>query len=68
MTRELYDTIISTQVGPVAARFKFVTTLTEVSPLTHLKVAGKGEELSKAGTFRQETTVDLKDFSAVKNG
>jgi len=59
-----YDSIVGAKVGPISAKFKFRTTLTEIEPPTHLKAVGKGEELNKKGTFTQETVVDLKQISA----
>ena len=58
-----YDTIVSAKVGSISVRFKFITTLTEIDSPHHFKAIGKGEEMSKAGTFRQETVVDLKEVS-----
>lgn len=57
-----YDSIVGAKVGPINARFKFRTTLTELDPPKHLKASGSGEELSKAGNFSQETVVDLKEI------
>jgi len=58
-----YNTVVKQKVGPISVRFKFTTTLTEVNPPTHLKAVGKGADVGKAGTFTQETTVDLKEVS-----
>jgi len=58
-----YDCIIKQKVGPITVRFKFTTTLSELTPPTHLKATGAGADISKAGTFRQETTLDLKEIS-----
>ena len=54
-----YETVVKQKVGPISVRFKFITTLTEINPPTHLKAIGRGEELGKAGTFNQETEVYL---------
>ena len=54
-----YESVVKQKVGPIAVRFKFTTTLTEVEPPKHIKAIGRGADLSKAGTFTQETTVDL---------
>ena len=59
-----YDCVIKQKVGPVSVRLKFTTTLTEIDPPTHLKAIGKGADMSKAGTFNQQTTVDLREVSA----
>lgn len=56
-----YDVIVKQRVGPISVRFKFRSVLSEVTPPTHLKVTGTGADIGKAGTFSQETTVDLKE-------
>jgi carbon monoxide dehydrogenase subunit G len=58
-----YDSIVGAKVGPISAKFKFRTTLVELEPPRHLKAVGGGEDLNKAGTFSQETVVDLKEVS-----
>jgi carbon monoxide dehydrogenase subunit G len=58
-----YESVIKQNVGPIKVRFKFITTLTELDPPIHLKAIGKGGDMGKAGTFNQETTVDLKEIS-----
>ncbi len=58
-----YNTIVKQKVGPISVRLKFATTLTEVEPPTHLKAVGRGGDMGKAGSFSQETTVDLKELS-----
>lgn len=58
-----FDCIVKQKVGPITVRLKFRTTLTEIDPPTHLKAVGKGADMSKAGTFTQETVLDLKEVS-----
>src|SRR3990170_163466 len=58
-----FYSVVKQKVGPISVRFRFTTTLTEVNPPTHMKAVGKGEDIGKAGTFSQETTVDLKEVS-----
>ena len=58
-----FDCIVKQKVGPISVKLKFITTLTEVDPPTHLKAVGKGADMSKAGTFTQGTEVDLKEVS-----
>ena len=58
-----YNSVVKQKVGPISVKLKFTTTLTEVDPPTHLKAVGRGADISKAGTFTQETTVDLKEVS-----
>jgi carbon monoxide dehydrogenase subunit G len=57
-----YNSVVKQKVGPISVKFKFTTTLTEIDPPTHLKAVGKGADISKAGTFTQESTVDLKEI------
>jgi carbon monoxide dehydrogenase subunit G len=42
---------------------KFTTVLTEVVPPTHIKAAGKGADMGKAGHFSHEITVDIAETS-----
>ncbi len=58
-----FYSVVKQKVGPISVRFGFTTTLTEINPPTHMKAVGKGEDIGKAGTFGQETTVDLKEVS-----
>ncbi len=58
-----YDSIVGAKVGSISAKFKFITKLTEVDPPRHLKAVGRGEDISKAGTFTQETIINLTEIS-----
>ena len=58
-----YESIVKQKVGPVSVKLKFTTTLTEMDPPRYLKAVGKGGDIGKAGTFTQETIVDLKEIS-----
>lgn len=58
-----YNCVVKQKVGPISVRFKFTSTLAEISLPTHLKVIGAGADIGKAATFNQETTVDLKEVS-----
>jgi carbon monoxide dehydrogenase subunit G len=58
-----YESVVKQKVGPISVKFKFTTTITEVDPPRHLKAVGRGEDIAKAGTFSQETTVDLAEIS-----
>ncbi len=58
-----YKSVVKQKVGPISVKLKFTTTLTEVDPPTHLKAVGKGADVAKAGTFTQETVVDLTEVS-----
>ena len=54
-----YESVVKQKVGPVSVRLKFTTTLTEMEPPKYLKAVGRGGDIGKAGTFVQETTVNL---------
>ncbi|MFC1932853.1 CoxG family protein [Chloroflexota bacterium] len=58
-----YESVVKQKVGPISVRLKFTTVLTEVDPPKHLKAVGKGADISKAGTFTHEITLDLAEIS-----
>jgi carbon monoxide dehydrogenase subunit G len=58
-----YDAVVKQKVGPITVRFKFTTVLTEIDPPRHVTAEGRGEDIGKAGTFTQKTTVDLTELS-----
>ena len=58
-----YESVVKQKVGPISVKLKFTTTLTEIDPPRHLKAIGRGADVTKAGTFTQETTVDLAEIS-----
>jgi carbon monoxide dehydrogenase subunit G len=58
-----YESVVKQKVGPISVKFKFTTKITEVDPPRHLKAVGQGADIAKAGTFSQETTVDLREIS-----
>jgi carbon monoxide dehydrogenase subunit G len=58
-----YETVVKQKVGPISVRLKFTTNLTEVEPPRYLKAVGRGADITKAGTFTQETTVNLTEVS-----
>jgi len=58
-----YESVVKQKVGPISVKFKFTTKITEVDPPRHLKAVGQGADIAKAGTFSQETTVDLTEIS-----
>ncbi len=61
-----YESIVKQKVGPISVRFKFTTTLAEIDPPRYLKAVGRGADIGKAGTFTQETTVNLTEISKDK--
>ncbi len=58
-----YDSIVKQKVGPISVRLKFTTVITEVEPPKHIKAAGRGADMGKAGHFSHEITVDLAEIS-----
>jgi len=66
LDEKTYSCVVKQKVGPISVRFKFTSSLAEINPPTRLKVIGAGADLGKAGTFKQETTVDLKEVPGGK--
>jgi carbon monoxide dehydrogenase subunit G len=58
-----YESIVKQKVGPIEARLRFTTTLTEIDPPRYVKAVGRGADMGKAGTFTQETTVHLTELA-----
>lgn len=58
-----WEGVVKQKVGPITVKFKFTQTLTEVDPPKHVKAVGRGSDITKAGTFTQETIVDLKELA-----
>lgn len=58
-----YESIVRQKVGPISVKLKFTTTLTEVEPPRYIKAVGRGADITKAGTFTQETKVNLTEVS-----
>jgi carbon monoxide dehydrogenase subunit G len=58
-----YESVVKQKVGPISVKFRFTTNLAEIDPPRYLKAVGRGADLGKAGTFTQETTVNLDEIS-----
>jgi carbon monoxide dehydrogenase subunit G len=58
-----YESVVKQKVGPISVKLKFTTKITEMTPPRHLKAVGRGADVTKAGTFSQETIVDLTEIS-----
>lgn len=58
-----YESVVRQKVGPISVKLKFTTTLTEVEPPRYIKAVGRGADITKAGTFTQETEVNLTEVS-----
>lgn len=58
-----YDAVVKQKVGPISAKFKFTTTLTEIDPPRRLKAVGKGADVTKLGTFTHDMVIGLREIS-----
>lgn len=58
-----YNSVVKQKVGPITVKLKFTTTLTKIEPPRHLEAVGRGGDVMKAGTFTQETIVDLTEIT-----
>ena len=58
-----YQSIVKQKVGPISVKLNFTTTLAEIEPPRYLKAVGRGADMSKLGTFTQETIVNLTEVS-----
>jgi carbon monoxide dehydrogenase subunit G len=54
-----WEGVVKQKVGPISVKINFTQTLTEVDPPKHVKAVGRGTAVGGAGTFTQETIVDL---------
>jgi carbon monoxide dehydrogenase subunit G len=58
-----WEGVVKQKVGPISVKLKFTQTLMDIDPPKHIKAVGRGADVTKAGTFSQETVVDLKEIS-----
>ncbi|MFP3975820.1 MAG: CoxG family protein [Dehalococcoidia bacterium] len=58
-----YQTVVKQKVGPISVKLNFTTALTETNPPYYIKAEGNGADMSKAGTFTQETIINLREVS-----
>ena len=58
-----WEGIVKQKVGPISVKLNFIQTMSEVTPPKHLKAVGKGSAMGGAGTFTQETIVDMKEIA-----
>ena len=54
-----YECIVKQSVGPISVRFRFTVGLTEVDPPKYAKAAGRGQDITKMGTFTCDLVVHL---------
>ncbi len=59
-----YESVVKQKVGPISATLRFTTRLAELEPPRHIRAIGQGEEVHKAGTFSQETTITLSELGS----
>jgi len=58
-----WEGIVKQKVGPITVKLNFTQTLTELDPPRHVKAVGRGSAAGGAGTFSQETIVDMKEIA-----
>ncbi len=58
-----WEGVVKQKVGPIGVKLNFTQSLTEVDPPKHIKAVGRGSAVGGAGTFTQETIVDLTETS-----
>ncbi len=58
-----WEGIVKQKVGPITVKLNFTQTLTELDPPKHVKAVGRGSAAGGAGTFSQETIVDMKEIA-----
>ena len=58
-----WEGIVKQKVGPITIKLNFTQTLTELEPPNHVKAMGLGSAVGGAGTFTQETIVDIKEIA-----
>ena len=58
-----WEGVVKQKVGPISVKLNFTQTITEIDPPKHVKAVGRGADVTKAGTFTQETIVDLTEIS-----
>ena len=57
-----WEGIVKQKVGPIGIKLQFTQTFAEIEPPKHLKAVGRGSAVGGAGTFSQETIVDMKEL------
>jgi carbon monoxide dehydrogenase subunit G len=58
-----WEGIVKQRVGPIGVKINFTQKLSEIDPPKHIKAVGRGSAMGGAGTFSQETIVDLKEMA-----
>ena len=58
-----WEGIVKQKVGPIGVKINFTQKLSDIDPPKHIKAVGRGSAMGGAGTFSQETIVDLKEIA-----
>ena len=56
-----WEGIVKQRVGPIGVKVNFTQKLSDIDPPKHIKAVGRGSAMGGAGTFSQETIVDLSE-------
>jgi uncharacterized protein len=56
-----YESVVKQKVGPIKVKLQFTTTLTDMKPPVYLKAVGRGQDVTKLGTFTAEIVVRLSE-------
>jgi len=59
-----WEGTVKQRVGPISVKLNFTQTMSDIDPPKHLKAVGRGSAMGGAGTFTQETIVDLKEIAS----
>ncbi len=60
----VYESSVKVKVGLISLKIRSKTTVTETDPPRHLKSVTEGQDALKAGTFHQESVLDLTEISS----
>jgi len=58
-----WEGIVKQRVGPISVKLQFTQVFEDIDPPKHLKAVGRGSAVGGAGTFSQETIVDMKELA-----
>ena len=56
-----WEGIVKQRVGPIGVKVNFTQKMSDIDPPKHIKAVGRGSAMGGAGTFSQETIVDLSE-------
>ena len=58
-----WEGTVKQKVGPISIKLNFTQSMTELDPPRHVRAVGRGSAMGGAGTFSQETIVDMKEIA-----